>query len=255
MALFTYEQISGLNSGEFRVYNFVSTHMREASEMNIRELAGAAEVSTTTVLRFCGKIGCDGYTEFKYRIRKNLEEEDAGNRGVNNLTGAVPAIQYLQKASESSELGKKLDDAAKILIEAGRIFVMGIGTSGYLAGYGAHFFTSTGLDASVMMDMFYPLPKVGTEIPAVLVLSVSGETDPMIHQIDGCRKRGAKIISITNTDQCTVAKMSDINFPYYMPLAYSIQDSGIRTALTTQIPVVFLLEALTGKIYERLKKK
>ena len=68
-------------------------------------------------------------------------------------------------------------------------------------------------------------------------------------------ERGAKIISITNTDQCTVAKMSDINFPYYMPLAYSIQDSGIRTALTTQIPVVFLLEALTGKIYERLKKK
>ena len=64
MELFSYEQISGLNSGEFRVYNYVATHMRKASEMNIRELAAASEVSTTTVLRFCSKIGCEGYTEF-----------------------------------------------------------------------------------------------------------------------------------------------------------------------------------------------
>ena len=76
-----------------------------------------------------------------------------------------------------------------------------------------------------------------------------------MHQIDACRKRGAKIISITNTDQCTAAKMSDVNFPYYMPLAYSVQGDGVQTALTTQIPVVYLLEALTGRIYEKMREK
>lgn len=255
MALFSYEQISELNSGEFRVYNFVSAHMQKAAEMNIRELAAASEVSTTTVLRFCSKTGCEGYTEFKYRLKKSLEQEETGKSGVENLTSAVPAIQFLQKSLESRELDEKLEEAAEICLQAGRILVFGVGTSGYLAEYGAHFLASTGLDASALSDLFYPLPTVGPEVMAVLVLSVSGETGPMIYQIDACRKRGAKIISITNTDQCTAAKMSDVNFPYYMPLAYSVQGDGVQTALTTQIPVVYLLEALTGRIYEKMREK
>ena len=78
MELFKYEQISSFNKGEFRVYNYVSAHLKEAAEMNIRELSAAAEVSTTTVLRFCSKVECDGYTEFKYRLKKSLEEDDRG---------------------------------------------------------------------------------------------------------------------------------------------------------------------------------
>ena len=66
MALFSYEQIKGMNPGEFRVYNFVASHLNKAHEMNIRQLAGAVGVSTTTVLRFCEKVGCSGYTELKY---------------------------------------------------------------------------------------------------------------------------------------------------------------------------------------------
>ncbi|STS85123.1 phosphosugar-binding transcriptional regulator [Klebsiella pneumoniae] len=36
--------------------------------MTIRELAEAAGVSTTTVLRFCRKLQCEGYSEFRVRL-------------------------------------------------------------------------------------------------------------------------------------------------------------------------------------------
>ena len=102
MELFKYEQISSFNKGEFRVYNYVSTHRKEAAEMNIRELSAAAGVSTTTVLRFCSKVECDGYTEFKYRLKKSLEEDDRGE--VKNLLSPEPVLQFIQKSMKSSRL-------------------------------------------------------------------------------------------------------------------------------------------------------
>ncbi|WP_441299921.1 MurR/RpiR family transcriptional regulator [Breznakia sp. PFB1-11] len=43
--------------------------------MKIRDVAEAAHVSTTTVLRFCKKVGCDGYAEFKIKYRMELEKK------------------------------------------------------------------------------------------------------------------------------------------------------------------------------------
>ena len=40
--------------------------------MTIRELAEAAGVSTTTVLRFCRKLQCEGYSEFRVRFKLYL---------------------------------------------------------------------------------------------------------------------------------------------------------------------------------------
>ena len=61
-----------MKPGEFKVYNYITSHMEEIPKMNIRQLAEAAGVSTTTVLRLCEKAGCEGYTELKYRIRQEL---------------------------------------------------------------------------------------------------------------------------------------------------------------------------------------
>ena len=63
--MFSYEQIQSLNELEMEVYNYVIVHLEQVSHMRIRELAESAHVSTSTILRFCNKLGCDGYTEFK----------------------------------------------------------------------------------------------------------------------------------------------------------------------------------------------
>lgn len=250
MGLFDYDQIAGLNKGEFRVYNYVVLHMSEVLEMNIRELAAKAGVSTTTVLRFCGKVGCDGYTELRYRIKKSLETK---SDDVSSSLSAVSAVQFLQNAMDNQMLAQKLDHAAELCIEAGRIVFMGCGTSGCLAEYGAHLFASAGLAAYAMTDMFYPLPKAEMTGVILFVLSVSGETSSLVEQVSGYQKRGARIISITNSDYCTIANISEFNFSYYMPQIYAAQDNRFRTTLTTQIPVLYLLEAFAGKLNKKEK--
>ena len=88
MSLFEHEQIRQMKPGEFKVYNYITSHMEEIPKMNIRQLAEATGVSTTTVLRLCEKAGCEGYTELKYRVRQEL-----GRRKKACVYDPVPAMQ------------------------------------------------------------------------------------------------------------------------------------------------------------------
>lgn len=54
-----------------------------------------------------------------------------------------------------------------------------------------------------------------------------------------------KIISITNNRQSTIAKISDLNIPYYVPEEY-YESANI----TTQFPVLFLLEWLAKEVFK-----
>ena len=42
------------------------------------------------------------------------------------------------------------------------------------------------------------------------------------------KESGAFVISITNTEQCLIAKMSDINFSCYMPETYGKNTGSVR---------------------------
>ena len=72
--VFKCEQIKDLNDLELEVYNYIMRHQEKVLEMKIRELAEASHVSTTTVLRFCKKVGCNGYSEFKVKYKMYLNE-------------------------------------------------------------------------------------------------------------------------------------------------------------------------------------
>lgn len=245
--LFQHQQITQMNERELMVYNYVSSHLDEASRMNIRELAAVCQVSTTTVLRFCSKLECDGYTEFKYRLSQVLKKKW---EAIVYDSSSIPAIQYLQNLAGNSEIQGKIERAAQWCAQARQILFLGEGASGTIGAYGARLFSSTGVQAFAITDPYYPPPGKDMEDTAVFVLSISGENAHMLSLINSYKKRRVKLISITNTDQCTIARISRLNFACYMPLIYAWPE--VREAsLTTQIPVVCILELMAGKLAER----
>ncbi|MEG7763065.1 SIS domain-containing protein, partial [Listeria monocytogenes] len=80
----------------------------------------------------------------------------------------------------------------------------------------------------------------------MIILSVSGETDQVLEQAQNMQQYGSRIISITNTSHNTLAGLSDVNIPYYVT-----QEMVDKTNITTQIPVLFLLEAMAKKNYNQ----
>lgn len=73
---------------------------------------------------------------------------------------------------------------------------------------------------------------------------MSGEQRFLYRQIKGFKEHGAAIASITNTRQCTLAEISDINIAYYIPMTVL---PGLYNT-TSSLPVVYILEALAHEV-------
>jgi DNA-binding MurR/RpiR family transcriptional regulator len=227
-------------------------HLKETADMNIRELAAITGVSTTTVLRFCSKVGCEGFTQFRYKIRKMLGQHKENEK---QLLDPLPALQFLQQALEDRELEHKLYAAAKLCLTADTVIFIGSGASGSIAEYGAYFLASVGIRSTIIKDVFYPLPAKDVANTVVIALSVTGESRHLVFQLDGYKKKRTKIISITNTNHNTIASISEINFSYFMLITSIITATGEGISMTTQIPALYLLEALTDHIYRQQQRK
>ena len=245
MSLFEYEQIRGMRPGKFRVYNFIVSHMDRIPEMKIRQISEACGVSTTTVLRFCEKAGCEGFTELKYRIRRELSE-DKRPAGFDS----APALQFIKSAEYDPEFSEKTVLAAEMCSRAAQIILYGDGGSSTLTRYGAYMFNSMGKSA-FPAEQAYGTVCPGTDIKSTLiVLSIEGEKAETVSMINRYKSSGAFVISITNTEHCPAAEMSDINFSCYMP----DMDSGAgRERKISQIPAVYILEVLAAGVQRRLR--
>lgn len=241
--MFTNEEIMSLNELEMSVYQYVLKNKEKSAYMKIRELAEEAHVSTTTVLRFCKKMGCMGYSEFKVQFKQYLKQqiEPETDIDLSNLS------DYL-KRFQTKEYMEAIDRAADMLRYSANIIFIGVGTSGMLAKYGSRYFSNVGWLSLCIDDPFTPVFGEHGGETAVVALSVSGETEQVLSMANGLKIKGCRLISITNTPNCTLARMSDCNISYYMPVRKTARYFNI----TLQAPVVTILEILGNKLYRLL---
>ncbi len=244
--MFTYEEIMSLNELEMNVYQYILKNKEKAVYMKIRELAEQAHVSTTTVLRFCRKMGCGGYSEFKVQFKLYLKQqiEPGTDMDISNLE------DYLRRF-QTKEYMETIDRAADMLRCSDNIIFIGVGTSGMLAKYGSRYFSNVGWLSLCIDDPFTPVFGEHGGETAVVALSVSGETEQVLNMANGLKVGGCRLISITNTPGCTLAKMSDCNISYYMPVRKTARYFNI----TLQAPVVTILEILGSKLYRMSEHK
>ena len=211
--MFSEEMICSLNDLELEVYKYVVRNADKVCYMRIREFADAAHVSTSTILRFCKKAGCDGYAEFKIRLRQHLEQ--AKQPPVKDDVSEV--IDFLKKTC-SAEFEQKLDMLTRVIFQARHIFFVGSGMSGIVAKYGARYFSSMGKFCLYIDEPHYPTESRFVENSLVIVFSVSGESRDTIGHVMRFKEQNCQILSVTNTENCTIAKLSDYNLAYYCHL-------------------------------------
>ena len=233
--MFSHRDLARLNDLEMQVYQFIIKHRERVGYMTIRELAEQAAVSTTTVLRFCRKMHCEGWSEF--RIRPRLTEQQSTPQ-VN--TASVNEMLSFFKSINNDEFGQLIAEAAQKINQAERVFFIGVGTSGSLAKYAARFFSNLGKFSHAIDDPYYPVSPDLYENAIAIILSVSGETEEILRIASQFSLNKCKIIAITNTESCSLAKMSDFSLCYHVPIIRMADNYDI----TTQVPVTYIIEAI-----------
>lgn len=237
--MFSHELLASFNELDLSIYNCIIKNKNQISHMKIKDLADEAHVSTATVLRFCKKIGCEGYSEFRLRYKEYLKHENSHGNDTNETTlkGFVSRIN-------SQDFQSSIDMAYDMLKDSQRIIFIGIGSSGILGKYGARFFSNVGRFSLYVEDPFLPILQDMAHDTVTVALSVSGNTEQTIYLANQLKERGSRLIAITNNSDSTLSRIADCNITYYVP-----EIMAHDTNITTQVPVVYILETLAMKFY------
>lgn len=240
--MFSYEVLQSFNDLEIMVYSYIMEHKREIQFMTIRELADAVHVSTSTILRFCKKTGCDGYAEFRVQFKIFLKNQEEKEKAPDTDT-AMDEIANFFRTVTSTRYEQQIEEVAEVIKKAKQLIFIGIGTSGILGKYGARYFSNLGKYSQFIEDPYYPI-VMDMEETVVVALSESGETQEIVRLAGRFMEHNCRLVSITNGSANVLAKMSDYNLAYYVSKQMSRKEYNI----TTQVPVLYLLEALGRRL-------
>lgn len=237
--IFTYEQISTLNDTELIVYNYIVKNVNKVLNMNIRELALESHVSTATITRFCHKLDCNGFVEFKIELKRFNEVNK-----MPEIDDEITMLNQFFEYSKGDEFHNNINEAVDYIVDSNFIVCLGVGQSGSMARYAARFFSNIGYYSQYIDDPFYPPPTDRFEKCLLIAFSNSGETREVIDQLRLYRGVQSKIISITNETNSTIAKMSDLTIPYFIKKVILPNTKNI----SSQVPVVYIIERICRKL-------
>jgi DNA-binding MurR/RpiR family transcriptional regulator len=185
----------------------------------IGELAAACDVAVGTVTAFCRKLGYAGYREFQLGLSAAIATVPAGDPQT-FFKGSSPsdimrqvfacARTGLDETERMNEPDVLQDIAARLLF-CRRIVLLGIGSSGSVAGFGEVRFASLGLSAVSLTDPFRMIFVSGSadEKDVFIGISHTGETSHVVEAMGTARRRHAFTVAVTNYPQSTLAKASD----------------------------------------------
>ena len=212
----TYES---LYNAEKKVADYTIAHPSELIEMSIAELAAQCEASQATVMRFCKKVGCTGFYQFKIRLAGELREqgEQEASNGI-DLDQMEQSIQnvMLNKVEELKATFQNINpvefkEILEKILEANLIEFAAMGNTIPIALDGAYKFEQLGLQAISFpiwesQEAFARTLKKGDMLIAI---SASGESRKLLDIVKIAREKGALIVAITNQHTSALAEASD----------------------------------------------
>ncbi|MDR6997810.1 MurR/RpiR family transcriptional regulator [Neobacillus niacini] len=238
--MFSNEIIASFNELETSLYNYISQNSDKVAYMRIRELADETHVSTATILRFCKKLNCEGFSEFKVKLKMYLKED----KKTIIKSSQQSLVEFFERTIKG-DLEEKIREAASLVSNADNVVFIGIGSSGILAEYGARYFSSLGKFSLYIKDPHFPIHSKLMFNSVTIALSVSGENNFTVTHLNQLKQEGSKVVSITNHKLSTIAKISDLNISYYVT-----EEVFEESNITTQVPVVYILESMAREIYK-----
>ena len=249
------DYVPELNALEYDIYHYITNHEQAVCRMKIRDLAECTHTSTASILRFCRKFECSGFTEFK--IKLSLYRDSMSKLSITE-SDETQYIHFLERTREPL-LNRKIEEAVDILLKTKLVIFIGSGSSESIARYGAIFFSNLATTALRIEDPSnYPIEFFPEEILAqscIVALSITGETREVIHYLQRLNSKKCQIISITNSENSTISRLSHLNIPCYMTreTISKYGDENRTIELTSQLPALFLIEKIARRL--RLKRE
>lgn len=247
------DQYIDLNETEQYIYQYVSEHPDELEELTIRQFGQKVNASPSTIVRFCRKFNCSGYSEFKIRLKDFRKKSSYKPVKKANLDFSLDPILRFLNQFNAQDYMNTIEAIAKKMMQRELLVFLGVGASGFAASYGSYLFTSLTAFSISITDpadtaFTHLMHKFGANIMFV-ICSVCGEQPSLLHFLDKEQIDKENILAITNSSNCPIANRAGYSLSYYI----DVQKDG-ENNLTSQLPAIAILELLS-KTAASIKEK
>lgn len=243
-----------MGAAERRVADFVRTSPSEVIRMSMARLSEVCSVGDPTIMRFCRRMGFDGYQDFKLNLAQSLVPsapfayeqiipgDSIGNIVRKTCRNSLNAVQRLLEDLDP----KQVEEGAKLLQAAAWIGIYATGISEVTALDAEHKFQRLGLRCQALLEPKKQWMHAESARPGevALIFSQSGHTKQMVELAIAARSGGARVASVA-AGESPLARVSDLVIavlPYdrtelLTPLASRFNHHLVINMLVTAIAV------------------
>lgn len=215
--------------------------------LSITELAAELNIAEATIVRFCRKLGYNGFQDFKLCLSREQGAEEPPSESTTQRI-ATKMRDAIDQTSKGLDYDKCLE-IADIIVKAKKVSAFGVGNSYIPAAEVANCFARVGINVTFTADSHMQTiyaDNMGSG-DVLILISVSGSTKDVIDVAAVARKNGVKIIVITSYERSPLAKYAD-----YILLSTFRDEAYEGGSLTTVASITYIVDVLFSALFTKI---
>lgn len=214
------------SKGQKLIAQFIIDHYDKAAFMTAAKIGETVDVSESTVVRFASSIGYSGYPELQKALQVLIKNKLTTVQRISLDDDVINDSEKLHKKIIKNEMNnmrnlyesidiEALDKATDIILNAKKVYILGLRTSSTLSNY-------LGFYLDVILDNVKILNNSGVnslyeeiirikEDDVLIVISYPRYSKITIDATKFVKERNAKIVAITDTESSPVHQLSNVS--------------------------------------------
>ena len=215
--------MAGFSKGQKRIANYILQNYDKAAFMTASKLGTKVGVSESTVVRFASELGYDGYPSMQRALQEmirsrltstqRIQAADDQFGGQDLLSAVVQSDMDKLRMMVGEADRKEFDRVVDKIMEARHIYILGVRSSSYVAGY-LNFYMHllfenvTLVQSNAAGEIFEQLLRVGPG-DVMIAISFPRYSNVTMNTVKFAQDRGATIVAITDNMLSPVSQLSD----------------------------------------------
>ena len=213
-----------MSKGHKAIADFIRANYDKAAYITALKMGETCGVSESTVVRFSTELGFEGYPEFQKALREehkstltSVQRLNYTERFGSDLEAAQSVMKHdiasCRDTLESLD-GQAFEAAVDCILKSRKIYIMGIRASAPLSEF-MHFYMTILFDDVVLVrstctnELFEQVMSITSE-DVMIGISFPRYSSRTINSMEYAKKKGAKIIAITDKDNTPMTEFADI---------------------------------------------
>lgn len=212
-----------MSKGQKLLADYITDHYDKAVYLTASKLGNVVGVSESTVVRFAGELGYDGYPGLQRALEEMIRtrltalqrmEVTRSRMDEENVLSSIlqSDIENIKETMNVVE-EEAFKQAMELILKAKTIYILGVRSSGPLASFLAYYmnliFDNVKLvQTNSISETFEQMLKIG---PADVMIGISFPrySKRTVKAMDFAKSRGASVIAITDSDQSPIAASAE----------------------------------------------